>query len=145
MSLMLVAAMYYAAEWLGVLCFMATALVGKLTLECINYTQHYGLVRVEGTKVATRHSWDCYRIVSNALLYNLPRHSAHHLNASLKYWELPAVKDAPILPMGYLSMILLSLAPPLWRRIIHPPLKQWDEQFASEAELKFIAQQGWVL
>lgn len=145
LSLVLVAAMYYAAGWLGVVCFLATALVGKLTLECINYTQHYGLVRVEGTKVAARHSWDCYRLMSNALLYNLPRHSAHHLNASLKFWELQAGKDAQMMPMGYMPMILLSLVPPLWRRTMHPLLKQWDEQFASEAELKFIAQQGWVL
>jgi len=145
MSLTLAAAMYYAAGWLGVGFFLAAALIGKLTLECINYSEHYGLVRLEGTKVEARHSWDSYRILSNALLYNLPRHSAHHMNASLNYWELQTRKDAPVMPKGYISMILLSLVPPLWRRTMHPLLREWDEKFASDDELKFIAQQNWVL
>ncbi len=102
-------------------------------------------MRVEGAKVAARHSWDSYRMLSNALLYNLPRHSAHHLNASLKYWELRPANDVPMLPMGYMTMILMSLVPPLWRRTMHPLLKEWDKKFATEAELEFIRKQGWVL
>ena len=145
MSLALTGVMYYAAGWYGVAAFLLCALVGKLTLECINYIEHYGLVRVAGTKVAERHSWDCYRMLSNALLYNLPRHSAHHLNASLKYWELDTNRKAPTLPMGYMSMMLIALVPPLWRKVMHPLLKQWDQTHASEAELALIAERDWKL
>ena len=143
MSLAIVAVMYYAAGIVGVVAFLIAAVIGKLMLENINYIEHYGLVRAEGSKVAARHSWDCYRILSNALLYNLPRHSAHHLNASLKYWELQTSKNVPMLPMGYMSMVLLAMIPPLFRRTMHPLLREWDEKFASPEERQLIAERNW--
>jgi len=143
MSVTITAVMYYAAGITGVLGFFATALGGKLMLESINYIEHYGLVRAEGTKVAVRHSWDCYRLLSNALLYNLPRHSSHHLNASLRYWELKTFKDGPMLPMGYMSMILVALVPSLWRKVMNPRLREWDAKYANDEERRLIAERGW--
>ena len=145
MSIVIGLVWYYAAGLTGVAAFLVAAVIGKLMLESINYIEHYGLVRVEGTKVAARHSWDCYRIISNALLYNLPRHSAHHLNASLKYWELQINRDVPMMPMGYMSMILVALVPPLWRRTIHPLLKAWDEELASDEERQLISERNWQI
>ena len=58
--------------------------------------------------------------VSNALFYNLPRHSNHHMFAGRRAWELTALDDAPMLPYGYKTMLLVALVPPLFRRLHRP-------------------------
>lgn len=140
MSLTYLGLAFYAAGWRGVGAMLLIALVGKLFLETVNYIEHYGLVRVPGTKVATRHSWDSFRLLSNALLYNLPRHSSHHTNAALRFWHLEPSRTAPVLPHGYLTMIVIALIPPLWRKVMAAPIRDWDENFATEGELQLVAQ-----
>ena len=138
MSALYLSLYIYAAGWTGAAGFFAVALIGKLHLEAISYIEHYGLVRVPGEKVAARHSWDCYRFVSSALLYNLTRHADHHLNAQKPYWTLEARKDAPLMPFGYMSMMLMAFFPPLWHRVMRPHLLHWDRAFASEAERALV-------
>src|SRR5690606_24183022 len=43
---------------IGVPVSLFAAYVGKTYLEVVNYIEHYGLVRVPGTPVEARHSWD---------------------------------------------------------------------------------------
>jgi alkane 1-monooxygenase len=109
----------------------------------INYVQHYGLVRVENTPIRPHHSWDCYRTISNAVHYNLPRHSDHHMFATKAFWQLDVHQDAPTLPYGYQTMALIALTPPLWRHIMRPLLADWDRRFASEAERALVRERGW--
>ncbi|MGH6771557.1 MAG: alkane 1-monooxygenase [Xanthobacteraceae bacterium] len=132
------------AGLLGVLAFLGAALVGRFIHELMNYVQHYGLVRVEGAPVESRHTWDCYRLISNALQYNLPRHSQHHMFASQPFWNLPTSDKAPKLPHGYQTMAMLALIGPLWRRTMAPLLADWDRNFASEAERELVRQRGWL-
>ena len=143
MSLTIIAAFWYAAGLKGAVVFLGLALIGKLYLECVNYIEHYGLVRVPGTRIEERHSWDCYRMISSAALYNLTRHSEHHLNAAKCYWELGTNRLAPTMPHGYMTMIIFSFVPWLWRRRIHPLLADWDAHMASQAERAIIAERGW--
>jgi fatty acid desaturase len=142
-SLAIIAAAAIIAGWRGILALLAAALVGRAIHEFVNYIQHFGLVRVEGAPVAARHSWDCYRTLSNVLYYNLPRHSQHHLFASRPYWALGQAPCTPVLPHGYSTMVLLAMVPPLWRRVMSPRLADWDLQLASEAERALIAERGW--
>jgi len=74
-SLLIFAAAGLIAGIAGIAAFLAAAAFGRLLHEMINYIQHYGLVRSESDAIEARHSWDCYRRVSNALQYNLPRHA----------------------------------------------------------------------
>jgi len=138
MSLTYLALAYYAAGWRGMAAMLIMAVIGKLFLESVNYIEHYGLLRVPGTKVAPRHSWDSFRLLSNALLFNLPRHSSHHTNASLRFWQLEPNRSTPQLPYGYLVMIFIALIPPLWRRVMDTPLKNWDQNFATEGERELL-------
>ena len=46
-----------------------------------------------------------------------------------------------MLPNGYLSMLLIALVPPLFKKMMTPALNEWDEQHASPAERK-LAQQA---
>ena len=143
LSLLYLAAYAYAAGWTGVLAFFAVAALGKVHLETINFIEHYGLVRVPGEKVAARHSWDCYRQVSSALLYNLTRHADHHLDAQKPYWTLEARNDAPLMPYGYMTMMLIAFVPPLWHKLMRERLEHWDHKFASAGEQELVrASQG---
>lgn len=127
------------------LVFPVLALYGKFYLEAVNYIEHYGLIRNEGSRCESRHSWNSHRSLSSAFLYNLPRHSDHHMFARKPFWALDADAKAPQMPYGYLSMIVISLVPPLFHRIMHPLLADWDRDFASEGERAELRERGELL
>ena len=99
MSLAIAGFYFLHAGWWGGLVFLCLAANGKLYLEAVNYIEHYGLIRVPGQPVRARHSWDCYRVISEAFLYNLPRHADHHLSARKPFWKNRVNNDAPTLPL----------------------------------------------
>lgn len=134
-----------AALWMliaglpGLVVFLLSAAQGKLYLEFVNYIEHYGLVRVPGTAVEPRHSWNAYRRVTNGLLYNLARHSHHHRFARKPFWQLEVEAGAPTLPHGYMTMILIALVPPLFERTMAPLLARWDREQATPDERRLVA------
>lgn len=142
-SLAIAAAAGAVAGWPGALAFLAAALIGRSLHESVNYIQHYGLVRAEGSPVEPRHTWDCGRTLSNALHYNLPRHADHHLAAAKPFWDLATAPRAPKLPHGYQSMVVIAVVPPLWKRVMGPLLADWDRRFASDAERAIVRSSGW--
>jgi alkane 1-monooxygenase len=111
---------------LGVVPFLLLqAVVGFSLLEVVNYIEHYGLRRQRTPtgryeKVDPRHSWNSDRIVSNIHLFQLARHSDHHVNPQYWYQALRTLEDSPQLPAGYATMIVLALISPLWRHIMDP-------------------------
>jgi len=124
----------------GMLTFLLCALLAKSLLEAINYVEHYGLVRERGKPIEMRHSWNSNHFFSSIYLYNVTRHSDHHRNTNLKFWELqPIDKDAPMLPYGYLLMLYLVLFVPfLYNRIMKKELLNWDQNYASDFERNLI-------
>jgi alkane 1-monooxygenase len=103
------------------------AVVGFSLLEVVNYLEHYGLLREQrddGTdryeRTQPRHSWNSDNVSSNVLLYHLQRHSDHHANPTRRFQALRHFDEAPELPSGYATMILLAVIPPLWRRVMDP-------------------------
>jgi alkane 1-monooxygenase len=126
---------FYISGLPGVIMFIFIALGGKVMLEGVNYMEHYGLIRIAGTPILSKHSWNTNKRISSIFLYNLTRHSSHHENASLEYWELKAYPEAPEMPGGYLSSVYLVLFTPwIYHRIMAPKLKDWDTNFASNDE-----------
>ena len=119
----------------GMLIFALIAFIAKALLEVINYSEHYGLVRVEGEPVLPHHSWNSNSIISSIYLYNVTRHSSHHEKANLKYWELKSYKNAPMMPQGYLTMLYMALFLPFFfHKMMAKKLLEWDENFASDKE-----------
>lgn len=133
---------FWIAGWFGLLVFAVCAIQGKFYLEAVDYIEHYGLVRVPGQPVEPRHSWNCYRGISNGLLYNLPRHAHHHRFAGKPFWQLEVEPEGPEMPYGYLTMIIASLAPPVWNHVMEPELEKWDRTMASENERSLLAERG---
>ncbi|MFD0427252.1 fatty acid desaturase [Streptomyces zhihengii] len=94
-----------------------------MLLESVNYLEHYGLLRQRRPdgryeRVAPRHSWNSNNTTSNIFLYQLQRHSDHHANPLRRYQTLRHVDEAPQLPSGYATMIVVAWIPPLWRHVM---------------------------
>jgi alkane 1-monooxygenase len=126
---LLTAGMYTGlAIWFGpvVLPWLAgQAIIGFCLLETVNYLEHYGLRRQRMAngryeRVRPAHSWNSDTLVANVFLFHLQRHSDHHTNPRRRYQTLRPSEEAPQLPAGYGTMIVLALVPPLWRRVMDP-------------------------
>jgi alkane 1-monooxygenase len=101
------------------------AVFGFSLLEVVNYLEHYGLLRRKRDdgryeRTQPRHSWNSNNVSSNVLLYHLQRHSDHHANPMRRYQALRHFDEAPELPSGYATMIVLAYLTPLWRRVMDP-------------------------
>lgn len=105
--------------------YLAVAAVAVTLLEVVNYVEHYGLRRNVDDRgrlepIRAHHSWNSDHVFSRALLFELPRHTDHHMNGGRPYPSLQSVSGAPQLPAGYPTMVLLALLPPLWFRVMDP-------------------------
>jgi alkane 1-monooxygenase len=108
---------------------LAQAAVAVVLLEITNYMEHYGLQRrrQDGGRyepVRPEHSWNADFPVSNWLLFNLQLHSDHHAHVARPFEALRSMPQAPQLPAGYPTMLLVALVPPLWFRVMHRRLPQ---------------------
>ena len=100
--------------------FILQAAIAVFQLEYINYIRHYGLERDVDERQTARHSWQTEQRWSRWTLLELTRHPAHHLKASVPFWQLRPHDDAPSLPSGYYGCFWLAVFPPLWRRVMEP-------------------------
>lgn len=133
------AAFFLAFGPLGAVFFYAQSLVAIFLLECVNYIEHYGLLRKElepgrYERVSTWHSWNASFRISNWLLFRLQRHADHHAHAGRRYQVLRHLDDAPQLPASYPAMILLALVPPLWRRVMDPRVRAVRERCGTSRD-----------
>ena len=142
MSAALAGVFWAGAGGQGLTAFLVICLIGQVVIEQFNYIGHYGLVRVPGTPVMPRHSWNAFQLVSTSILFNLPRHSSHHSAPTKPYWALHPERDAPETPYGTTLMAIIALVPPLWFRVIGPGLEEWDATLASEEERALLANSG---
>lgn len=99
--------------------FIATAVLGIILLETVNYIEHYGLARKKINdfryeEVTPIHSWNSDYVLGRLVLFELTRHSDHHTTPSKHYQLLDSPEGASTLPAGYPAMIILALIPPLW-------------------------------
>jgi len=128
-----IAAFYYFFGNLAGTLFVASAVIGMVLLEVINYIEHYGLLRKEVTKgnyekVKPEHSWNSDKTIGRLMLFELTRHADHHYKATKKYQVLNHHVESPQLPFGYPAMMLCSLVPFLFFKIMNPRIP--EEQFA---------------
>jgi len=110
--------------------FFIQSILAFTLLEHVNYIEHYGIVRKEiepgkYERVNETHSWNANHLLSNFFLFQLQRHSDHHMNATRPYQVLKQYNESPQLPAGYPAMVLLSLVPPLWFRVMNKRLDQY--------------------
>lgn len=129
------------SPWVGAVYFVTQSLVAIVLLEIVNYIEHYGLTRratlaADGSlkfdRVDHLHSWNADFALTNALLFQLQRHSDHHANSFRRYQSLRHHEDSPQLPAGYATMVLIALIPPLWFRVMNPRVPKLATLACSE-------------
>ncbi len=123
--------------WLALAVWLLAAAFSKYILEGLNFFSHYGLIRLEGEKITTRNTFSSFNPLSNHFTFNLGRHGSHH-EYDRPYCQ-HQYKPMPESPYGYLTMTLVSWIPPLFWKLMIPMLKEWDEKWATPAELEVIA------
>ena len=111
--------------------FLLAAVFGFLLLETVNYIEHYGLSRKQNEngkyeRTMPHHSWNSNHILGRMMLFELSRHSDHHYLASRKYQILQHHQNAPQMPTGYPGMMILSLFPPLWFKVMHKQMEKYN-------------------
>ncbi len=114
--------------WYALLFFAGQSFISILLHQAVNYIQHYGLSRDEHNghheKMKTHHSWSIPGSCKIVDLFQVQNHAHHHIHASTPYYKLVAEEQSPRLPANYAAMIVVSLIPPLWFRIIHPQMSK---------------------
>lgn len=105
--------------------FLIVAGIGILLLETVNYIEHYGLMRKQrenGTYESVKriHSWNANNVLGRVVLFELTRHSDHHFKADRPYQVLESHEGSPTMPTGYPGMMILSLIPPLFFKVVNP-------------------------
>jgi alkane 1-monooxygenase len=125
----LLVAIFLIFGLMPMLYFWIAATIGAISLEIVNYIEHYGLRRKKtGENSYERtmpiHSWNSSHVLGRLMLFELSRHSDHHYKASRKYQVLKHYEEAPQMPTGYPGMMLLSTIPPLWFYIMHKRIAQ---------------------
>jgi alkane 1-monooxygenase len=129
-ELAVLVAMFLVFGWRGTAFFVVQCYIATFLLNAVFYLEHYGLVRKEVAPgryepIADRHSWNSNHRLTNWTVYNLARHSGHHVQETIHYEGLGNSPNMPQLPTGYGGMILLALVPPMWRRVMDPRADQW--------------------
>lgn len=131
-QLVLVVSCYQIFGLITTIAFVIAACIGILMLETVNYIEHYGLLRKRKEngnyeRVQPQHSWNSNHIIGRTLLFELSRHSDHHYKASKPYQTLNSLPNSPQMITGYPGMMLLALIPPLWFKIMHKKLAEFQQ------------------
>jgi len=113
------------------------SMLALLLVGTIDYVEHWGLIRatVNGKpeRMGTAHTWDCANRIADAMLFNLPRHAAHHIEPSLDCDELYRSPASPQMPTGYAGMVLLAMLPPVYKHVMTPRLPGVRHSTATHA------------
>ncbi|MEL6676826.1 MAG: fatty acid desaturase, partial [Bacteroidota bacterium] len=115
---------------------IVVGLNGALLLETVNYIEHYGLRREKlpsgkYERVMPRHSWNANYELGRIMLYELTRHSDHHYMASKKFQILDHHEEAPEMPFGYPSAMILAHFPPLWFYVMDRKIQQYEQSMVA--------------
>ena len=115
--------------WQVLIPYVFAALIGIISLESVNYIEHYGLIRKKLDSgryepMTASHSWNSNHELGRIMLFELVRHADHHYQTTRKYQALRHLDQSPQLPFGYPMSIIMALIPPVWFRVMNPRVDQ---------------------
>jgi alkane 1-monooxygenase len=140
MTVVLFVALTAIFGWVVLPYLLLQAVMGFSLLEVVNYLEHYGLMRQKKEdgryeRCQPSHSWNSNNVASNVFLYHLQRHSDHHAHPTRRYQALRNFEEAPNLPSGYATMIVVALVPPIWRKVMDKRVVEHYDGDMSKANI----------
>jgi len=123
LQIALMALIYLALGKFSLIFFLLQNAVAISFLHIIDYLQHYGLLRNKNEngnyeRLNEHHAWNTGRFNPSLNLFQLESHSDHHMHPGRTFDKLMQQDESPAHPAGYSFMVLLSLVPPLWFKIM---------------------------
>jgi alkane 1-monooxygenase len=127
-SLMLLIFFFLSAS--ALIFFVTQNIVAITLLHIINYLQHYGLMREKNDagkyeKLSEHHAWNTGKRNTSLNLFQLENHADHHLHPHKSFEKLNHTNESPEHPAGYSFMVLLSLVPPLWFKVMNKKISAY--------------------
>ena len=124
---------FYWGGWPILIFCLFAAIISFTLLETIDYVEHYGLQRKKLAsgkyeRVNEKHSWNSDHHIGRIFLYELTRHTDHHMNANRKFQILRNIENSPQLPYGYPASILMALVPPIWFKNMNSRVKAFNSK-----------------
>lgn len=134
------ALVFWAFGALVLIAAVVAGIIGFLSLETVNYIEHYGLRRKllpsgRYESVKPWHSWNSNHDLGRIFLYELTRHSDHHYKANRKFQILRHFEESPQLRFGYPGSMLMALIPPLWFQQMNPLVEAFNKKSASTSPI----------
>ena len=117
---------------IGLLALATIWILSNFLLEALNFMGHYGLIRKDGP-VEHRHSWDNDSVFTSWFFIEIGRQCDHHVRGETYFWELDDV-GGPNYGIGYFTLFVLTLYPPLFKKFVQKHLDNWDKNYATEEE-----------
>jgi len=139
---------YFGGALAGIITVI-TMFLAKMIVEGFNYLQHYGLVRVVGSKVQLHHAWNHLGAIVRPLGVEITNHINHHREGATLFHELRPEPEGAQMPSIFICFIA-ALFPSVWfKYIAMPRLEAWDKKLTSEEEKKLAMEAnrkaGWPL
>jgi fatty acid desaturase len=126
-TLLSIAFAHAAAGWRGVLLFLCVAAGVWFGVQVINYIQHWGLGDDRlGAKARDGLAWEDDCRFQAWLTLGISLHQAHHDASGLPYYRIALKHSSPRLPAGYVILMVASMVPRVWFRIMLPVLEYWE-------------------
>ena len=109
----------------GLVFYILIALATNFSIRALTFIQHWGLRQVPLETGGCGVSWVSTCLFQSWIIFNLALHEHHHHNPSRPYWKLETTPADLKLPVTYPVAFLLSLVPPLYRKVMGQRLKLW--------------------
>ena len=107
----------------ALIAFLGQAFFSIYLLEYINYIRHYGLQRNVDEAETEMHSWQTQMRLSRWTLLELCLHPAHHMKATVPFWQLQAYDNVNEYTTGYYGLFWPCMIPFIWKSWIDPLIK----------------------
>ncbi len=127
----------WSGGFLGIITLLTIWSLSNFLLEALNFMGHYGLIRKDGP-VSHRHSWDNDSVFTSWFFIEIGRQCDHHVRGETYFWELDDV-GGPNYGIGYFSLFVLTLVPPVFRNFVRQHLDKWDKDYATKEERDIAA------
>lgn len=102
-------------------------------MQAITYLQHWGLGEDSVAEAREgQYAWEDTCQLQAWMTLSISFHQAHHLAPSRPYYLGCPAAGSPRLPAGYVILLIASLVPPLWRRLMRPALERWKSNPAAQ-------------
>ena len=118
-----------AAGWAGFWMYLGVIVSVSFSVQIVTYLQHWGLGTDNVETADTQHfAWEDTCRFQSWLTFGLSFHQGHHRSTATVFYRIELSDDSPRQPAGYAVLLLLCMAPPLWRALMLPILDRWKQR-----------------